>query len=274
MLDKIAKLLALAEAAGTSEEAEAAFAKAQSLASRYAIDLEVARRAAAPKAREVPTTRTVTIGEKGKRANKPLILLYSRIADANDVELLIASNSTMVYATGMPSDLDHVEAMWSGLATTMVRLGDQLIRDKNAPWRSETARVFNERTWEYEEKPVSGQGARRSFYDGFIGRIGERLRDARLEAVKEADHFHNDGEQAAAGDESGAVHGMALVLKEKRAEVEEAQWAWYERNYGKRRRPRGGWSGRSSGTHSGTARAAGHAAANRASLSGRKAVGA
>jgi Protein of unknown function (DUF2786) len=268
MIERIAKLIALAEAASTVEEAEAAFAKAQAIASKYAIDLEVARQQAAPKARQTPVTRTVRIGEKGKRSNAPLILLFTTIGSANDVHCLIAHNSTFVEASGFPSDLDNVEAIWSSLAVVMTRFADAHVKDKNAAWRSET-----DYDWHTGEcKPVTGQGARRSFNEGFTWRIGDRLRDARKESIQEADTAHADDLALDGGSENLPV-SMALVLKDKSAEVEAHQWAEYERKYGKRRA--GSWrGGQSSGTRSSSSNSAGAAAADRASLQGRRAVGA
>jgi Protein of unknown function (DUF2786) len=269
MIERIAKLIALAENAATAEEAEAAFQKAQQLASKYAIDLEVARRQAAPKAREVPVTRTIRIGEKGKRSNAMLILLFSTIGRANDVRCLIATDSTFVEASGFPSDLDTVEALWSSLAAAMTRFADALVRDKSAAWRSET--TYDWHTG--EPKAVSAQGARRSFCEGFMYRIGERLQEARKASIQEADHFHAEQIASGAVEAANLPSSMALALKDKGAEVEAHQWAQFERKYGKRRP--GSWKGgRSSGTYSTSASSAGRAAADRASLSGRRAVGA
>jgi hypothetical protein len=279
-LEKIAKLLALAEAAGTAEEAEAAFAKAQSLAAKFSIDLAVAQSHQADRSkREVPVTRTVTIGERGKRANASLINLYDTIARANDVSVLISSNNTTVYPTGFPSDLDAVDALWASLAATMVKFGDALVRDRSAAWRSETTQQFNYSTYSYETRPVSGQGARKSFYTGFISRIGQRLQEARraAETVAAAEHFHGGSPEAGApvAELAGGQpvpSSMALVLREKRAEVAESQDAWYQARHGRGRKP-GSWKGGGNrGTWSSSANGAGRAAADRASLSGRRSL--
>lgn len=276
MTARIAKLLELAEKAATSAEAEAAFAKAQELATKFAIDMEVARRSHAPKERQRPERRNVVIGEKGKRANASLVRLYSNIAAANDVTILIAYDSTVVYGHGVPSDLDAVEALWASLATTMTRLGDELVRDKNAAWRQETVRVWSDSAWDYVDKKVSGQGARRSFYDSFTYRIGQRLKEAREASIKEADnHFHNEEASMAAvfSDSGNLPSSTALVLKEKRKEVEEFMYDDYKRRHGGRKP--GTWrGGQSSGTRSSSASDAGRRAADSVNLSGRKAVGA
>lgn len=272
MIDRIAKLIALAEAAGTEAEATAAFEKAQELAARHNLDLTVARaRQQDKQKREQPVTRSMRIGDRGTRSNASLVLLYSAIARANDVSVLIANDSTQVFGTGYPSDLDAVEALWASLATTMTRFGDALVRDKHADWRNETVRVWSDAEWDYVDKKVSGQGARRAYYDGFVHRIGERLREVRAAADRAAEtrHFHDDAPVHDTQDHLPS--SMALVLKEKKQEVEQAQDAWYTSRYGKRRA--GSWKGgRSTATHSTSARAAGKAAADRASLSGRRSI--
>ena len=269
MLEKIAKLLALAEAAGSTAEAEAAFGKAQALASKYSVDLEVARQSLAPKERQTPITRVITVGEKGKHANANLIHLFLGVGRANDVEILIAHNSTYVRCFGMPSDIDAAEALWASLAVTMTRFGDELVRDKGAAWRTETASVWNDTDFCYQEKRITGQAARKSFCTAFTGRIGERLMDARDASIRQADaeHFHRDADGAAAQIEGSTLpSSMALVLKSKKEEVVSYMWADVAARTGGRRRV-GAWrGGGTTATRSASASAAGRAAADSASL--------
>jgi len=274
MIGRIAKLLALAEAAGTTAEAEAAFSKAQELASKSSIDLEVARQALAPKRRETPVTRVVTVGEKGRHANASLIKLFLEVGRSNDLEVLIAHNSTYVRLFGMPSDIDAAEAIWASLAVAMTRFGDELVRDKGAAWRAETVRVgFDHDRHEPVVKRVTGQSARRSFAEGFIQRIGERLMDARAAAIRDADdHFHNDA--AVAGEIPGSTlpSSMALVLRNKKEEVESFMYDDYKKRYG-RSRPGSSWRGGGSTTaRSVSAGAAGRAAADGVSLGGKRSI--
>jgi hypothetical protein len=270
MIETIAKLLALAEGAKTEEEAAAAFGKAQALASKYSLDIAVAAARTEPAKREVPETRTLDVGARRQHKNKPLIRLASRIADANDIDLLIYASSTKIIATGMPSDLDTFERLWASIGVTMVAQGDALIRDKNADWRKETRHVQEGGSYwgngGWVEKPMSAQSARMSFYDGFTSVVGDRLAQARDEAVTQAqaDHFHNDGAPADSAD--NLPSSMALVIKEKKVEVAEAQATWYRDNFGGK--PRGTWNGRSSASHSRSAYGAGRSAGSRANLGG------
>jgi hypothetical protein len=273
MIDRIAKLLALAEQAGTPEEAETAFAKAQELASRHSIDLELARVKAAPGVREKPVKRTITMGTRGKRVNASLVALFDTIGRSNDVRVLVAQDSTYVVAHGIPSDIDQTEAIWASVAPTMVRFGDAHVRDKDAAWRSEWDTVWDPSEYTYVKKAVSGQGARRSFYDGFISKIGTRLSIARAAQIKDADarHFHDVPAEAADVPNNLPI-GTALVLKDKAAEVEEFMYGEFKRQHG--RKP-GSWKGgRSNGTSSHSSHNAGSAAANNAALGNRRGIGA
>jgi len=266
--EKVGKLLTLAERASTAEEAQAFYAKAQELASRYSIELAFAQQAVSKKEqREVPVARTINIGEKGKYANKPLVSLIDAIARVNDVDIVIYNSSTRIVATGFPSDLDVVEALWLSASTTMVKHGDELIRDKNAAWRSETVLVDEYDRWGdwlgSVRKPVGGKGARRSFYDSFISGFGQELRRIRKEAIKESDerHFHENALALEAG-AATVASGTELVLKEKKAEVEAAREDWYKAKHGTKRM--GSWNGGSNARHSNSMSTQGHIAGRKA----------
>lgn len=277
MIDRISKLLALAENAATPEEADAAYSRAQALCSKFSIDEAVARaHKAKGEKRSVPETRTVRLTEDGTRANADLVKLYSAVAQSNDVRLLIRTDSRVVYPTGYVEDLDAVEALYSSLAVVMLRGADALVRDKGAEWRRETVTVWDDKTWEMVTKPVTWQAAKKTYLAAFASRIGQRLRAARAEAVAEAEkHFHEqDGTVlGAAEDDRPLPSSMGLVLKDKTQSVMAAQESWYTAKYGNRRTS--SWRGGQTRTSwSDSAAGAGRAAADRAGLSGRKAVGA
>ena len=121
MLDRLSKILNQAENASTEAEAEAFFARAQQLATRYSIDLAVARQhTAKQQKRETPETRHVRVGKPRERGNAEKVQLFSAIAGANDVRIDIARDSTIVFPYGFPSDLDVVEALFAHLSVQMV----------------------------------------------------------------------------------------------------------------------------------------------------------
>lgn len=257
MIERIAKLLAQAERTANQTEAETFFAKAQALASRHAIDLAVARaHTARTEQREEPVVRTIVVGERGRHANASLVQLFNALALANAVRINVASNSTRVYAFGMPSDIDMVERLWVTISGSMVRFGNDYI--KRGEWRTED--MWSPRKNLYV--PMTAQSARRSFYDGFIRRVYERAMEEKQQAEAAA-----TAETAKVTGPDGLPISTALVLRNKEVEVADF--------YKQRSNARGSWRGdRTAGGRSWRAEVAGRAAADRATLHPQHAIGA
>ena len=130
MLDKISKLLAKAENAGTPEEAEAFMAKVQELATINGIDLAVARmhQAKKEKVQEIEERRIAVNPHNRKRNRKHFVDLALAIAAVNDVQCTITTNDAAIFALGFPSDLDVVEALNTHLAVQMVTECDEELK--------------------------------------------------------------------------------------------------------------------------------------------------
>ena len=245
-LERISALLAKAERTDTEHEADAYLMKAQALATAASIDLALAQAHIKKKEeRTTPEMRTITIGEKGKRANQHLIALFVAAAHANDAQVDIASNSTFVIAYGMPGDLDVVETLFTSLAVQMVSAGQRWV--KSDTWRGETYMAVTQVRGRAVRnvKQHTAHTVRVAFYKAYIERITERLQEARASVVKEVQV------QSSAG---------ALVLRVKSQEV-----ADFHRGESK---ARGSWHGYSGQMRSdrGTASRAGRNAANSARL--------
>ncbi|MDP7383074.1 MAG: DUF2786 domain-containing protein, partial [Acidimicrobiales bacterium] len=106
-IERISALLIKAERTDNPHEADAYLMKAQALATMASINIATARaRKLADEKPTSPVTRTVSIGDKGKRANTHLISLFVAIAHNNFAIVDVASDSTYVVAYGMPQDLD------------------------------------------------------------------------------------------------------------------------------------------------------------------------
>lgn len=221
-VDMISKLLNQAERT-SGPESDVFTERAQQIASKYSIDLAMARaRVARTEQRETPTHRTVRIGERRALGNSRLVALFLRVAAVNDVRCDIASNSTFVIAYGFGSDLEVVEAMYASLSVQMVGAANAYLRtgahSREMRWNS-TGTAYG---------PTSGRTARLEFYDGWIDKVGHRLAEAARQARAEAEQATTD-------------HGssMALVLVEKEKQVAEyragtsrARGAWNPRMTG------------------------------------------
>jgi hypothetical protein len=193
LLDKIGKLLAQAEGTDNEHEAEAFVTRAQELATTYAIDLELARARQANRRLRQPEEafeqRRLVIGVRGKRGNRQLVLLYLVVAEANDVMVNVATDSTFVLGFGYPADLDVVEQLWASLATQMASAAARRLR-----------------AGEHREAGVAAVSWRLSFYEGWMHAVQQRLTAARERAVTAREDAETSG---------------ALVLRAKSTRVRE-----------------------------------------------------
>jgi hypothetical protein len=173
ILDKIGKLLAQAEGTTNEHEAEAFVGRAQELATSYAVDLELARARQASRrlkaADEAFEQRTVHVGERGRRGNRHLVMLYVVVAQANDVLVNVAHDSTFVLGFGYAADLDVVERLWASLATQMAAAAGRRLR-----------------AGEHRAAGVPAVSWRLSFYEGWLHAVQERLAQARERALAHA----------------------------------------------------------------------------------------
>ncbi|WP_051139719.1 DUF2786 domain-containing protein [Aestuariimicrobium kwangyangense] len=263
VITRIGKLLAKAESTDSVDEAEALFAKAQALASRYSVELAVARRSQAKtEARETPEERTIDLGRPGQHHLKQIAALFLVVATANDVRCLIATNSSVMYPMGFPSDLDVTEAIHVALSEQMVRFGNAWLRAGD--WRHEHYDAGVDRWGRVVRKPMTARVARRSFYEGFITEIRRRFTEARDEAVAESERRHA-AESAVADGKRVSV--TSLALREKTEEVNE-----FHRQRVRSLRVRSSWRGSATMATRGPSSEAGRRAGARASMSSARQV--
>ena len=274
VLRQIAAALRTAERAGTEEEADNALQVAQRLATRYSIDLAVARSHAEPARRSTPTHRTITLGEPRKRGLRTYVELFLTIARANDVTCNIAHNSTYVVAYGFEDDIALCEALYASLVVQMVRAGDAYLklgtfRDELVWRRVEVMGRLGRPYRRWTEVPLSVSMARINFHGAFAERVGERLATAREQARAEA----IAGDRAVMERTSGhgangrpVRTGAELAIVEKAAEVADY--------YSAHNTARGTWRGGRAPTDvSDDAQSAGRQAGSRARLGTEQAIG-
>jgi hypothetical protein len=229
MLARIAALLRQAEGTNNTHEAEAFMAAAQRLATATSIDLAVARAHSATRtAAQVPSMRTITIGEPGSRGLRTYVQLFAGIAMANEVRCDVASNSTYVYAYGFAEDIDAAHALYASLVVQMVRACDAYLATG-------------------AHRPTPTITARLNFQLAFGARVGQRLSEARDQARREATQ------------ETTATPGTAIALRNKEIELRD--------HYRTESKARGTWRPASaSAGYSSAARRAGDRAGHQARL--------
>jgi hypothetical protein len=256
LMDKIGALLLKAERSDNEHEQDAFMKKAQQLATLASIDLESARlRQETKEKRETPEARHVKLFEWGDKSQTKsyFIELFMTIGRANDCRFLISHYNDYVVAHGFPSDIDVTEALYQSLSLQMVAAAEQYLKRKE--YREEWVHYeSHDGYWgpTVERKRMDGRTARRNFYDGFRQRIGERLEEAKREAIAEAEPVQVSDEQ---------TESAALVLKRRTDEVND----FYQSKIGKRTRS---WKGGSNTKFSQSANAAGSSAGSKARMGG------
>lgn len=195
-LDKVEKLLAKANRAGTPEEAEAFYTKAQELMVRWSIDEAMLQKAG--KSQDELVTEHVEMKRSG--LFKTYVRLWSEIAKANDVKILMYSPGDWrvpgVDLIGWKSDVDKVKMLYASFMIQSQRERNKSIPDymrQGERW-SNSAEVAR---W------------RKSFQIGYASRIGRRLREAKARTQTEV------------VTNSKASSGMELAIKDRSEAVKD-----------------------------------------------------
>lgn len=160
-------LILKAQSSTFDEEAEAFFAKAQELMTKYSIEESMLR--AAGEREDEKVTRTVINTSKGQYATCDHVLV-NVIALANDCRAYIdhGLDGKHMVVVGFPEDLRNVEFLYASLLVQLERKLDGAVR-------------FN-KGMGFD----TSIGFRRGFRLGFADRVGTRLKDARAHVVAEA----------------------------------------------------------------------------------------
>lgn len=183
-IDLITKLLAKAEST-TPEEAEALIAKAQDLATKYAIEQSIIEqaRAASGQAPQEGFKRIRLCTERNTKLIKAKRQLVQWLGQVNNCFVVLGHRRAYMEVTGHESDVIMLEHLFASLLLQMQRAMGQ-------------AEVRGEAVGPLE-------GWRVSFAHGYVNRVGNRLEQAKNTRVRTA---------------TGEGTGTALVLR-NRAQV-------------------------------------------------------
>ncbi len=246
-LDTIRGLLAKAEATDFPEEAEAFFAKASELISRWAIDEAMLWAGTDASGREQPDELQLVVHTPYLPQKAVLVGAVAQASNCRAVRLVGGSGarSEIISIVGFPTDLRWVETLVTSL---LVQLTSAMLA-KCPAGTSASATA----SW------------RRSFIIGFAEEVGSRLEMDRATAAARAPRH----EPAAGGSsDTSDTPSVALVLASRAAEVDDDF---------RRRHPhvRSGWasSGRSAAGRRAGRQAGREASLSRNGLTGRRSLG-
>ena len=149
---RIGALLSKAEGTTNDVERDTYIAKAQELATKYAIDMEAARLAAGEEARRgYPVAETVKLfdGYDRSQTRSFFVNLYLAIGRANNLRFLIDRESRYVVAHGFQGDIDITTQMYNSLSLQMVAASERYI--KTDDWRDRAGFFDNQGEWEEDD---------------------------------------------------------------------------------------------------------------------------
>ena len=199
-LSTIRGLLAKAEATDFPDEAEAFFAKASELISRWAIDEAVLWASSDSSRRESPDELQLVVHAPYLAQKAVLVSTVAAAHDCRAVRLVGGSGGSteVISVVGFPSELRWVETLATSL---LVQLTSAMLASSPST-RSASATA----SW------------RRSFIAGFADEVGRRLQRDREQAQR-------DQERRSHGDRSGVDlrdggRSVSLVLADRRTEVD------------------------------------------------------
>lgn len=197
-LERLGKILALADNGSTEEERDSALRAAEEMAAALGVELAVARaRHAERSRRETPVKGRFKVGDERSRYNAYLVELFCAIAGPHDVLVTVGWRNLYVFTYGLPSDQAIVEALYGVAAVRMTADADAALRRGL------------QKTAGYYGEPVDGRVYRAHFYRGYKSQLQTRLWRARHAAIRNA---------PAAGPGQA---GTDIVLRDKAQEVRE-----------------------------------------------------
>lgn len=188
---KIRDILNHAERAGTQEEADSFFAKAQDLMTKWAIDDAMIQQAAQKHEKEQIEKRQIVLQFRFYKADASIL---QAIAINNQARVLITQQKGegrgeyIAYLVGFPTDLDRTEMMFASMMIQLSRALEDHLR--NHP--------------EIKADRNANKTERKSFRYGFASRLDARLQEAKKVASSD-----------------GTANPYALALRNRDQEVDD-----------------------------------------------------
>lgn len=149
ILDKVAKLITLAEHANTSDiEREAFLAKADAMMVKYAIDRAVIEsRKTAGETREKPVSVTIPFIRDGVDFEDEYCQMLSAICQHNRVRAVIRVWREEVTIVGFPTDVEYTQMIWNSVYLAFVsKLDPSWVADRPA---DENIKILKEAGWKW-----------------------------------------------------------------------------------------------------------------------------
>jgi hypothetical protein len=149
ILDKVAKLITLAEHANTSDiEREAFLAKADAMMVKYAIDRAVIEsRKTAGEQREEPVSVTVPFIRDGVDFEDQYTSMFSAICNHNRTRAVIRTYREEATIVGFPTDVEYTQMIWNSVYFAFVsKLDPSWVVDRPA---DENIKILKEAGWKW-----------------------------------------------------------------------------------------------------------------------------
>lgn len=228
MLDKVRKLLAMAEGAATQAEAEAFTERAATLMAKHGIDAALAQQR--EHRDEKPANRIIDVPNPWADVHAHLLAGLAQSMRCQCV-LLNAPSGKRLHVFGFQSDLDRADMLYTSI---LLQMSHALARQR-PPWDARSVRAW-----------------RRSWLLGYVSAVVGRVRAAEAQATEE----QAGAEHAAGTGGTAGQPGVALVLRTREAAVQSEAAKAYPTTRKTRM------------TYSGRGYSSGHEAGQRANLGG------
>lgn len=217
ILDKVAKLIALAEHGNTSDiEREAFLAKADAMMVKYAIDRAVIEsRKTSGEKREEPISVTVPFIRDGVDFEGQYISMFSAICSHNRTRAVIRTYREQAVIVGFPTDVEYTQMIWNSVYFGFVsKLDPSWVADRPA---DENIKILKEAGWKWGRiaDVANANGFECTATDGRLKAAYRR--QCKLEGVEPTSHTQRHAAYRAAYAEAFSATISSRLYRMRRA---------------------------------------------------------